>query len=141
MAGLRAAAGHVEALGVARARDRAAAADLRVFLLDAPDEGRTLGVERRPGDLAVRAKADLRPSAPGLAVSGLTGQGVEALLAAIAAELRDRAAGAGTVTRERQRDAILRACEALDAAERHLAAGAAAAGARRRRAPGGAARA
>ena len=71
MAGLRDGGGRVEALGVARARQRAAAADLRVFLVD--DAGEVGGARGRAPSraiVAVLAKADLRPESAALAVSG-----------------------------------------------------------------------
>ncbi len=73
MAGLRAAEGRVEAIGIARARARAEAADLRLLLLEATGP-RTLPAElaslARPDDILVATKADLLP--PGSAFSGLT---------------------------------------------------------------------
>ena len=65
MAGLRDAGGRVEGLGVARARERAAAADLRIFLVDDRAEIGSLGVGVEPGDVAVLAKGDLRTGAEG----------------------------------------------------------------------------
>ena len=106
MAGLHEPGEPVEALGVARARARAADADLRLFLCEPPDDPAALGVPDEPGDLIVRAKANLAPGGDGLAVSGRTGQGIDTLLAALSAELGARAAAAGNVTRERQRAAI-----------------------------------
>lgn len=108
MAGLRPAQDDVEAAGIARARARADRADLRVFLQQA-GEHRTLGVTVRDGDLVVGAKADLGGFADGLAVSGRTGEGVDAVLAALRDELQRRAVGAGTASRERQRAAITQA--------------------------------
>ena len=105
MAGLRERGGRVEALGVARARARAAAADLRVFLVANAAEADLLGVERQADDIVVRAKADLR-GAGADGVSGTTGQGVEELLAGIADRLSDRVACAGAAAELRQRQAI-----------------------------------
>jgi tRNA modification GTPase len=114
-AGLRATGDAVERIGVARARDRAAAADLRVVLVEGAGDAAALGLEIGPEDLVVRAKADLAPGA-GLAVSGLTGAGIPELLDRIAAVLEMRAAGAGSLSHARQREAIGRAVVALDAA-------------------------
>ncbi len=116
MAGLREAGGHIEAMGVARARARAAAADLRVFLVEATADASGLGVVPVDGDVIVLAKADLRTRAEGLAVSGATGAGLDDLVAAIAGELGNRAARAGSASHARQRDAIARAAEAVAAA-------------------------
>lgn len=118
MAGLRERGGRVEALGVARARARAAAADLRVFLVASAAEADRLGVDRQADDIVVRAKADLR-GAGADGVSGTTGQGVEELLAQIADRLSERAAGAGAAAELRQRQAIGNSAACL---ERALAA-------------------
>jgi tRNA modification GTPase len=120
MAGLREAGGRVEALGVERARARAARADLRVFLVAELGEADTLGVSREAGDLVVLAKADLRPSDAGPAVSGSTGAGIDALLSAISAELAARSARAGSLSHQRQREAIERTAAAIAAAEAEL---------------------
>jgi tRNA modification GTPase len=132
MAGLRDTDDPVEAAGVARARARAAAADLRLFLR--PDDADPPPLPLAPGDLTVRSKADLGAPGGGLAVSALTGAGLDALLAAVAAALRDRVPADGLVTRERQRAALADAASALDAAAGapvEIAADAARAAARR----------
>jgi tRNA modification GTPase len=99
-AGLRDSDDPVEREGIRRAVDRAEAADLRIFL------GRNPGlVAPREGDLIVAAKADLG-GAPGLAVSGKTGAGIDALLAEISRGLSDKVAGAGIMVRERHRLAL-----------------------------------
>ncbi len=121
MAGLRAAADPVEALGVAAAERRAAAADLRVFLLPA---GVAPGALRQPGDIVLRGKADLESGTPGLetgpaavlAVSGRTGAGVPELLQRIAAVLEGRAARPGVFSRMRHLRAAETAEAGLDAA-------------------------
>ncbi|WP_374290843.1 tRNA uridine-5-carboxymethylaminomethyl(34) synthesis GTPase MnmE [Paenirhodobacter enshiensis] len=111
-AGLRETPDQVEAIGVARAIERAERADLRLFLLDDEEVGL---ISPRAGDLVVQGKADLR-SQCGLAVSGLTGAGVGELLAEISERLSRKAAAAGTMTRERHRIAMSRAVEALEMA-------------------------
>ncbi|SFD63542.1 tRNA uridine-5-carboxymethylaminomethyl(34) synthesis GTPase MnmE [Roseivivax sediminis] len=111
-AGLRETEDRVEALGVARARDRAERADLRVFLSEqdeAPDD-----IAARPGDLSYRTKADL--TGDGKGISARTGQGIERVVSDIRAALVDRAAGAGLVTRERHRLAMTHGIERLRAA-------------------------
>ena len=75
-AGLRDTEDHVENLGIELAKKRAEAADLRVFLSDAPKQ---LGVAMQPEDIQVLPKADLRSDAAA-AVSGKTGHGVDALV-------------------------------------------------------------
>lgn len=111
-AGLRETPDRVEAIGVARAIERADRADLRLFLLDDEEVGL---ISPRAEDLMVQGKADLRNQC-GLAVSGLTGAGVGELLAEISERLSRKAAAAGTMTRERHRIAMSRAVEALEMA-------------------------
>ncbi len=115
-AGLREAADRIEAMGIDRARTRAESADLRVVLSDgdAPP-----GIELQPDDIVVRGKADQ----VGSGVSGMTGQGVAALLEGIQARLRTRAAGAGLAVQARHRAALARSAEALERAGAALAQG------------------
>ena len=120
MAGLRRAGGRVETLGIARARERAGKADLRVFLVNEPSEAEGVGVMREADDIVVLAKADLRRAAGALAVSGVTGEGVGELLARISAVLEARVAGAGAASHERQRAAIAQAAERVGAACREM---------------------
>ena len=116
MAGLRRAGGRVETLGVARARERAAGADLRVFLVNAAADAASLGVAREPDDLVVLAKADLRKAGDAAAVSGKTGEGIDELLQRISGVLEARVATAGAASHARQREAIARAAERVAAA-------------------------
>lgn len=118
-AGLRAGTDHVETIGIGRALQRAEQADLRIFLLDG-QEVPLLPPE--PQDLLVWGKADLT-NRQGLAVSGKTGEGLDRLVGAIADVLGRRAAGAGTMTRERHRLAMVKAIGALESVEIELEAG------------------
>lgn len=111
-AGLRTSEDVVEAMGIDRARVRACSADLRVFLVDTLGEEGAFGVERRPGDLVLRSKADLR-SEDADAVSGLTGFGVDTMLGAIGRTLGDRVLGASLFGHKRQRVALEEAREDL----------------------------
>lgn len=120
-AGLRDAADAVEEMGVARARERAQAADLRLFLCDARADADSELV--RDGDLVVIAKADLLEQAED-AVSGKTGQGVDALLQKLEARLASMSASAGTLTHLRHQGAVLAGVAALDRAVDALSAGA-----------------
>lgn len=124
MAGLRDADG-IEAMAIDRARVRAEAADLRVFLVGEVAEAESLGVALKNGDLVVRGKADLAEGdgPGGLAVSGRTGMGVEPLLASLADVLGSRVAGAGALSHERQRQAVADAVEQVAAARVALGAG------------------
>jgi len=123
-AGLRDATEELEGLGVARARRRAEAADLRLFLVDRAADIPSLDVDRRPGDIIALAKADLRESRDNLAVSGRTGQGLDVLVRTIAEVLGQRVSSGASVTRERQRSAILDARDSLRIATTRLASGA-----------------
>ncbi|GAB4282392.1 MAG: tRNA uridine-5-carboxymethylaminomethyl(34) synthesis GTPase MnmE [Roseovarius sp.] len=118
-AGLRETADEVEAMGIELARARAAAADLRVFLV-AP--GEEPGMARAADDLVVVSKADLYPGCAG-GVSALTGAGLEDLVGRIAERLSRRAAGGGLATRERHRAAMARGLAALEAAVAELDSG------------------
>ncbi len=122
MAGLRSSEDPIEAAGVAMARARAEAADVRLLVAapDAPLPPEAMALER-PGDLRVAAKADLG-AGEGLAVMAPTGAGLPELLAAIGDRLRARVGdGGGLVAHERQRRALeaarsaaLRAAGGLD---------------------------
>ncbi len=109
-AGLRDAEDAVEGMGIARALERAAAADLRVFLLFV-DEAPVLVPQ--DGDIVLQAKADL---SGGQGISGKTGQGVDALIAQITDILEQRSAGAGLAIRERHATALRLASSSLEAA-------------------------
>ena len=115
-AGLREGGDRVERIGISRALERAEQADLRIFLLD---KGDVPLLAPRADDIVVQGKADER-AGPGLAVSGLTGQGIGELIAAVTARLELRAAGAGLMTRERHRIAALRAIGAMESARDEL---------------------
>lgn len=110
-AGLREAQDPVEALGIVRARERAEAADLRVWLL-APGED-SASIVAGPDDLVVQGKADLGAKPGSLAVSGRTGEGIDLLVRRIGEVLSNRAASAATITRARHRNAVEAAVVAL----------------------------
>lgn len=119
-AGLRDAVDTVERIGVERALSRAAAADLRVVLTGgAPLDPR---LELGPEDIVVVGKSDVLP-ADGFALSGKTGEGVDALLGRIEEVLARRTAGAGLAIRERHRSAMERARAELSDALAVLDAG------------------
>src|SRR6056297_763098 len=108
-AGLRATEDAVESIGIARARDRANAADIRVFLTS---DGVAPGDLFRDGDIVLRGKGDLLDEV-GQSISGLTGKGVDALVQEIGASLEERAAGAGIAIRARHEDAMRRGVSSL----------------------------
>lgn len=100
-AGLRESEDLVEQEGIRRAVQRAEMADLRIFL------GKSDGyLSPSEEDLLVLPKADLVPEGDCLAVSGRTGQGVDALLREISLRLSEKVAGAGIMVRERHRLAL-----------------------------------
>ncbi len=123
-AGLRDSDDPVEAEGVRRARARAQAADLRLWVRGPGDpDGDSAGFAR-PDDFTVWTKADLA-AAPGegFAVSAVTGQGLRDLHDALAARLARDLSGADfpAVTRERHRRRLSEATGAVQAARAHLA--------------------
>lgn len=120
-AGLRETADPVERKGIDLAVRRAEAADLRVYLLESADEAAAITL--RPGDLRVVSKADQAKNWEGLSVSGLSGQGIDALLAAISAELGARIPIDGVMTRERHIAAMRSAIEALESAQIEVTGG------------------
>jgi tRNA modification GTPase len=104
-AGLRDAEDEVERKGIEKGLWRAGLADLRIWLTEndeLPGQGYIAG------DIVVHAKADLNTNS-GMAVSGITGQGVDRLVSAISANLSQRTASVGIAMRERHRLAMFRA--------------------------------
>ena len=118
-AGLRETEDHVEGIGIERARQRAKAADLRVFLID---QDQHPDFEPLPDDIVRVAKADTLDD-DNNAISGITGQGVNDLVQEITATLSDRAGRSGIATRERHRTAMARANQDLSTAHDVLALG------------------
>jgi len=122
-AGIRESDDPVEQEGVRRARARAAAADLVLWVVDAA-AGEAAGVE--PGRWIVRNKIDLVGGAGqtpesgngAFRISATSGTGVDALVAALADYAGTLLAEPALVTRERHRVAL---AEARDALERALA--------------------
>ncbi|MGB8602474.1 MAG: tRNA uridine-5-carboxymethylaminomethyl(34) synthesis GTPase MnmE [Rhizomicrobium sp.] len=117
-AGLRNAAGKIEAEGVRRAIGAAKTADLVVLLRDGtlPDDGMDLGTITAPV-LKVWNKADQPWPVPrdGLAISVRTGHGIDLLLDAITRAAKDRteADGDAPLTRPRHREALRAALASL----------------------------
>lgn len=118
-AGLRETTDIVEEMGIALARKRAKAADLRVFLAEETD---ALDVTWEDGDIRVFPKADVRSDKTN-AVSGLTGAGVDDLVQRVSDTLKAKSASAGLATRERHRVAMVVARQALDDAREVLSSG------------------
>ena len=124
-AGLRQSDDPIEAEGVRRARARAEAADLRLWVRGPGDPEGAAAAYVGPDDLLVWTKADLiRPtSESGWAVSTVTGEGLEALQAALSERLTRDLSGADfpAVTRERHRRRLSEAVVAVQAARDRLA--------------------
>jgi len=121
-AGLRTARGAVEAEGVRRALARAESADLVLLLLDGSDANSSMNMPDNMVNkslITVWNKADLPwpVERDGLRLSLKTGEGLEAVVAAIASSAKDRLEGAGDaplLTRARHRHALGEALEALE---------------------------
>jgi tRNA modification GTPase len=123
-AGLREAVEAVEAEGVRRALERAAAADIVVLVVDGSAADPFAGVSEATVEAAsfiVWNKADLPWPAPptGIRVSAATGEGLDALLDTLAALVRtrlERSRESPPLTRARHRHALGEAATALDRA-------------------------
>ncbi len=113
-AGLREAGDEVEAIGIERALQRAEDADLRIILLER--EGDRPATLPREGDIVVVAKSDLGAGD----ISAKSGAGLDDLVERVAVALESKAGGAGLAIRERHRDALVRAIEALGIATERL---------------------
>ena len=110
-AGLRTAADAVEAEGVERAKNIAAAADIILDLHDAPPAVLSGEAADLPRKIVVLTKCDLLPGdrPQGLvAVSAVTGEGIERLKGVIAERLAAKAEGAGEAAGDARAD---RLCE------------------------------
>jgi len=121
-AGLRDSDDPIEAEGVRRARARAEAADLRLWVRAPGDPEGAAAEFARPGDLRVLTKADLGTGDPGLigpsvTVSTTTGQGLGELHDWIAARLAQDLSGGDfpAVTRERHRRRLAEALASVEA--------------------------
>ncbi|SFS19783.1 tRNA uridine-5-carboxymethylaminomethyl(34) synthesis GTPase MnmE [Yoonia litorea] len=117
-AGLRETEDVVEGLGVARARERAEQADLRVYLLS---PGETRPAASGEDDIVVWGKADLGASETPR-VSGQTGEGVDELIENIRKRLETKVGMIGVAMRERHRTAMLRAIGHMDDAQSMMVA-------------------
>ena len=122
-AGLRESDDVVEAEGIRRARARAEAADLRLWVRG-PDDPEGAGAEfARPDDIVVWTKADLSAmGGEGIGVSAVSGLGLSDLHDALAERLARDLSGADfpAVTRERHRRRLSEALVATEAGLAHL---------------------
>lgn len=101
-AGLRDSDDEIEKIGIERAVERSKAADLRVFLVE---DTQDVAVERQQDDIIRYGKADLLDEKHS-ALSGLTGDGVDALVSEITTVLSRRVSSAGLATHARHRVAM-----------------------------------
>ena len=118
-AGLRETDDIVEKIGVARALERAKAADLRVFLIESDGKPE---FDPAPDDIVMTSKADLSGEKLG-SVSGKTGAGVVELVEQIGARLSSKTAKAGLATRARHKEAMERCLVSLADASNRVALG------------------
>jgi tRNA modification GTPase len=127
-AGLRDSADIIEQEGLRRASKRAEEAELRLFVFDAsrPEDANGAAAWPGPDTLLVANKIDLTSNrdtlpAGGIPVSALTGEGLPALIAALASRIEQTYdIAAPVLTRARHREALDTALAAL---RRSLAAG------------------
>jgi len=128
-AGLRESDDAVEREGLRRALARAASADLRLFVFDAARPADAQGAAAWPpkATLLVANKIDLpgvcRQALPAgaLTVSAVTGEGIAALAAALAARVAETyRIETPTLTRARHREALAEAAAALGRAQQAL---------------------
>ncbi|WP_121629390.1 tRNA uridine-5-carboxymethylaminomethyl(34) synthesis GTPase MnmE [Tropicibacter alexandrii] len=117
-AGLREATDKIEEIGVERARQRAAEADLRIHLVPV-GESPLITVE--DSDIVAVAKAD-QPGV-GFGVSGKTGQGVDHLVDRVKDVLLGRTANLSLVSRARHKAALTEGLDYLARAETVLEQG------------------
>jgi tRNA modification GTPase len=125
-AGLRVATDEIEQIGVARAVERARAADLRLVLLDGSAAVPFLEEDGVTADIFRRTKADTLPPGTlpsGTGISALTGQGVDDLLSEIRQRLENRVVGAGAINRTRHLAAVQVAIGALESARDEVLSG------------------
>lgn len=123
-AGLRESDDPIEAEGVRRARARAEAADLRLWVRAPGNPDGPAADYVRPDDLMVWTKADLGSvvSEGGFRVSSVTGDGIDALRGALSDRLARDLSGADfpAVTRERHRRRLSEAADAVAVAQTRL---------------------
>ncbi|AXI44623.1 tRNA uridine-5-carboxymethylaminomethyl(34) synthesis GTPase MnmE [Sulfitobacter sp. SK012] len=101
-AGIRESSDEIEKIGIDRALSRAGNADLRVVMLE---QGSAAPVRLETSDIVIHPKADLTGE-PFPFVSGLSGSGIDELLARIGQRLTEMAAGAGLATHLRHSQAM-----------------------------------
>ena len=119
MAGLRDSSDEIERQGIARARQRVSQSDLGLWLMPPGFDDQH---PARPDWIRIRTKSDLGVHEhDGLAISVLTGDGMERLREVLRQEIGQRlGSGDALITRERQNQALTRAMQALSQALKGL---------------------
>ena len=112
-AGLRESEDIIENIGIERAMERAAQADLRVHLKLGEE---SLPIKLQSDDIVLMAKADVSGQ-KARGISGKTGFGVDRLIKEIGLILSQRSSMAGLATHERHRVAMTRAMQDISAAQ------------------------
>lgn len=118
-AGLRPTSDAVETIGISKALERAALADLTLLISEdgqVPEEACL-----KKDDLLVLSKADV--TGRDGAVSSVTGQGIDQLISNITRILNKRSATVGVATRERHRVALTKSIKNLEDAQVKIKSG------------------
>jgi len=105
LAGIRKTDDVIESLGVKRAIERAASADIRVFLVEKITDKDSFGVTAQAGDIVVLGKGDITDSCD-FSVSGKTGDGIDVLLQNISNVVQERVSGSSSLIRQRHLESI-----------------------------------
>ena len=122
-AGIRNAKGSIEKTGVKLALARAKNADLRIFVSD-NNIFDSFGLKVRDGDLKINNKSDLKKNKDvDISISAKFGDGIDELLEIMVKIFKEKVGKASIAINERHRNSMVRALNALDAAERELNSG------------------
>ena len=115
-AGLRRSSDFVESVGISKALERAALADLTVVVSENGQVPKQFSLKE--DDILVLSKADLTGRDD--AISTVTGQRIDWLIDEITRTLNRRSAAIGVVTRERHRIALAKAIKSLEFAQKKI---------------------
>lgn len=122
-AGIRNAKGSIEKTGVKLALARAKNADLRIFVSD-NNIFDSFGLKVRDDDLKINNKSDLKKDKDvDISISAKFGDGIDELLEIMVKIFKEKVGKASIAINERHRNSMVRALNALDAAERELNSG------------------
>jgi len=122
-AGIRNAKGSIEKTGVKLALARAKNADLRIFVSD-NNIFDSFGLKVRDGDLKINNKSDLKKNKDvDISISAKFGDGIDELLEIMVKIFKEKVGKASIAINERHRNSMVRALNALDAAETELNSG------------------